>query len=579
MSVVDNKKEKIDIAQRFRRTNTLVRRKLREYLPVMIVTNMSVFLLTTVDGLVAGNMVGEDALAAVSVFSPAAITICVISTLVSAGTGTSLSVCLGKMDMDQIRHTKSAIRLITVLATILTALIELPLILVIMNSYDMTPEIKAMAWQYAIGQMIAMPISVISSVGSYQLTILGKMRVLMVFSLGEGLINLMMDLFFAGGLHMGVAGIGFGTACANAFRVIATVIYMFRKTDLLRSGRAKIRKNDIKDILYCGLPDGASALMVAVQNYVMMKIILLGFGDDGGVIKGVCFLAFNISSLMTMGVQGSMRPMAGLFSGSGDTKAMRSLMRQCVKVSLIMNGCLILFMEFFPSLVYRLNGVKDIPDGGVKSLRFYLLYFLFYGMDALFRLYFSNRKDTKYVTMVTIVGNATLPVFALLLYRFAEAPFIWRSFLMMESLIFSMNVIRYSRWKKKDLEGLELSGHTLYLTVRPDEAIEASRMIREFADERGCSGRISYRTALCMEEMVAYTVASLKSQEIQIQIMVWLSKDEGQFGMIDDGRCIALDENEETHELVTDNYELIRKMSKSIEYQYILNMNYTVIRF
>ena len=78
---------------------------------------------------------------------------------------------------------------------------------------------------------------------------------------------------------------------------------------------------------------------------------------------------------------------------------------------------------------------------------------------------------------------------------------------------------------------------------------------------------------------MAYTVASLKSREVQIQIMAWFSKNNGKFVMIDDGRCIALDENEETHELVTDNYELLRRVSESIEYQYILNMNYTIIRF
>jgi hypothetical protein len=48
--------------------------------------------------------------------------------------------------------------------------------------------------------------------------------------------------------------------------------------------------------------------------------------------------------------------------------------------------------------------------------------------------------------------------------------------------------------------------------------------------------------------------------------------------MVDDGRCIALDENESTQTLITDNYELLKKVSKSLEYQYILNMNYTVIR-
>ena len=49
--------------------------------------------------------------------------------------------------------------------------------------------------------------------------------------------------------------------------------------------------------------------------------------------------------------------------------------------------------------------------------------------------------------------------------------------------------------------------------------------------------------------------------------------------MLDDGRCIALDEDRETQELITDNYGLLRKLAKSVKYQYLLNMNYTEIEF
>ena len=39
-----------------------------------------------------------------------------------------------------------------------------------------------------------------------------------------------------------------------------------------------------------------------------------------------------------------------------------------------------------------------------------------------------------------------------------------------------------------------------------------------------------------------------------------------------------LDETEETKELIT-NYKLIKKVTTSARYQYLLNLNYTVITF
>ena len=61
--------------------------------------------------------------------------------------------------------------------------------------------------------------------------------------------------------------------------------------------------------------------------------------------------------------------------------------------------------------------------------------------------------------------------------------------------------------------------------------------------------------------------------------MRFKGKDEAVFVELDDGKCIALDKNELSQKLVTDNYELLRKLAKSVEYQYILNMNHTRFTF
>jgi hypothetical protein len=55
--------------------------------------------------------------------------------------------------------------------------------------------------------------------------------------------------------------------------------------------------------------------------------------------------------------------------------------------------------------------------------------------------------------------------------------------------------------------------------------------------------------------------------------------DEGRFIMMDTGRRIALNEDRESKELVTENYTLIKRLSKSVEYQYVLDMNYSIVTF
>ena len=563
----------------FRRKGTLTRRKLREYIPVMILTNMSVFLLSTVDGLVAGNMVSGKALAAINIFFPAMVIISVISVLVASGCATSMATCMGRNDVEAIRRTKKAAKIVMISAAAFTAIVQFPIMYAVIHSYDLTPEVSEMAWAYSAGIMVAMPLGLISSVGSYQLQIAGKMRVLMVLSLVEGILNTLLDLMFAGAMHMGIAGIGLGTASAAFVRCVITVVYMIKKTDIFRCQGAKAGRAEIKDVLYCGCPDAANMLMLAFQNYFVMWVILSEFGDVGGVIKGVCFFAFNVANIVILGLMGSMRPLAGLLAGAGDTKAMRILMRQCISVTVVLVGIISIVVEIFPALFYRLNGVTDIPEGGILSLRLFALYFIFAGINSLLRLYFANRKDSAAATGLTLIGNATLPFFAFAFGHFLSSPFLWLGFLMTELLIFAVGECRYVWWLKRDQKVLDPEEKVLYLSVKPEEAIEASRMIRRFVEEEGCSSRIAYRMALCMEEMVAYVVQSQKESGIEIMIMARFRPNEGIFCMIDDGECIALNENKETEKLITDNYELIKKIAKSVEYQYVLNMNYTTIRF
>jgi hypothetical protein len=77
-------------------------------------------------------------------------------------------------------------------------------------------------------------------------------------------------------------------------------------------------------------------------------------------------------------------------------------------------------------------------------------------------------------------------------------------------------------------------------------------------------------------EKVMKDIADRLSVEV---IVRFKGEHEAIFIELDDGRCIALDTSEISRKIITDNYELLKKLAKSVEYQYILNMNYTRFTF
>ncbi|WP_026511522.1 MATE family efflux transporter [Butyrivibrio sp. LC3010] len=301
--------------------------KLLEYLPPLIVTNISTLLLVTVDGIVAGNFVGDDALSAISIFAPIETLIGAITVVLSTGASAVLSNRIGEVDADRIMQAKKTVKYLSVLFALFLSIIQIPIVFFLIASYHLTDDMYELTRAYATGIMISTPFGLISTIAVYQMQIMGKMKALMKLALMEGILNLILDIFFTGVLHLGVAGTGYGTALACAIRCIVTMAYLYIGTDIFKTGNARISLEDAWEIITKGLPDASSMLVTVLQNYIMVRILLSSFGPDGGVIKGVCSFCYTLTNVLMSSVQGAVRPIIGLFNGAENRKGVRGLMR------------------------------------------------------------------------------------------------------------------------------------------------------------------------------------------------------------------------------------------------------------
>lgn len=569
----------IDLENRFRRNDSLIRTKLMHFLPAMIVTNISTFILLAIDGLIVGNFVNTDALAAVSIFSPASVAVNVPAVLLASGAASSISTCMGKNDLEKLHYLKKAVLSLLVITSVLISIIQIPLIYGIIRSYNLSPEITRISWQYATGIMIATPFGLIATVGIYLLQILGKTKPLMWIATIEGITKVVLDLLFVCVFDMGVMGAGMATACANLFKCFFVLIYLTRKTDMFKTGGVKLKASAMGEVISAGLPEASNSVGSAVRNYFLTMIIVAAFGSAGGVIGGVVNFCYSICNIFFGGIQSSMRPLCGLLCGSDDRKGLHMLLNRCIQIMIVMIGVLIAMILLFPGLFFSLHAVKDIPAGGIMSLRFSSIQYICKGINILFRLYFSNRKDSRFASGIILAGSATLPFFAWILMLLFPAPYLWLCYMINESWMLAANVIRYRKWVKKDALEASPSDRRIYLTVDPDSAIEASRLIRNYGSDQGFPLRMVYRIGLSMEEMVAYAVSSQKNRKIRIQIEVLFSHNESRFTILDNGACIALNEDTESVQLRADNYSIVKKIADTVNYQYILDMNYSVLTF
>lgn len=579
LQIIDGWKDDSKIEKKYRLSKDFTFSKLLEYLPPMIVTNISTLLLITVDGIVAGNLVGQDALSAISIFGPVDTFIGAITAVVSTGASAVLSSRIGEVDNGRIMQAKKAVKFLSLLVPLLLSVIQIPLVLGIIVSYHLPENMMSLVVAYSIGIMISNPFGMLSAISVNEIQIMGKMKILMKLALMEGIMNLALDILFTGVFHMGVAGTGYGTAAACICRCIVTVIYLYKETDIYKTGDTKIVFSDIYEIISKGLPEAASMLVVVMQNYVLIRIILQSFGPDGGTIKGVCTFCYSLANVLMSSVQGAVRPLVGLLNGAENRKGVRSLMRQGAVIVILLSGVMIIMFETVPAFFYRIHGVKTVPAGGESSLRIYALCIGILGINTLFRLFFSTRGLQKFSTTLTLAGNCAMPLSAYFLSTYCSASSIFFSYLIAAVIILCVNILRFRMLKSEDEKNEKGNKRRIYLSVEPESAIDASKMVQDYALENGYSLELANRARLCMEEMVAYSVRADRSKKVRNQIMFSFTDEDVLFTMLDDGACIIFDEDEEKREMITNNYALLKKVSKSMQYQYVLNLNHTMLKF
>lgn len=559
----------------YMKNGTITMRKFREFIPALLITNLSNMLLVTANGLVVGNFVGSDGFACVSLVEPVEALINTASILAACSISTSLSKAMGNGDseaFDKVRQV--SLRLMAVIA-LLSVVAELPVAWLAIRSYNLDPVMYNMAWKYALIRILSSPVEITVTVFVYDLQIAGKMKPAMRHAIMQGMANLLFDLLFVACFHMGIAGAGYGTACALLLRAVVAQRYIVKHTNLFKRGRIRVRISDFRGILPYGIPDAAYQLMVMVQDYFIIKILLFAFGADGGIISGVCNFCLALASVLFRSVLNAARPLIGLLAGADDRRELAILMRRAIVTDLVLTGLVVMLAELMPSAFFRLYGVTDIPSGGLQSLRIYVPFIMIYACNTLLRMYLSNRNDSKHAAIVTVIGTATLPVFSYVFVIWLGPLFLWLGYSVSEllTLLFYLNRTRLLR--SSDSENVA-PDRSLYLSFDPGSAVPASDAVMEYLMGSGVDRRLSYRVALCLEEIGAYTQNAGKhgkAAEVYFRIKL-TSESEAIVVILDDGKCIYFDQDDEGKRLITSNYGLIRKISKKTEYQYLLNMNY-----
>lgn len=370
-------------------------------------------LYNTVDAMIVGQGVGKEALAAVGGATGTLINLLVgFFVGVSSGATVIISQYFGARDGQKVSravHTAAAMALFFGGLLTVAGIWLAPDMLRWMDTPD---NVLPHALPYLRIYFAGMIPSLIYNIGSGVLRAVGDSTRPLIFLIVACLTNIVLDVLFVLGFHMGVAGAALATIISQAVSAVLVVVTLLRSETMFRLHPRRIRLHGemVKRTLQIGLPAGLQSVMYSISNVLIQRAVN---GFDTNVLAG--WTAYSkIDCLFWMMVSAfgiAITTFVGQNFGAGLMDRVKKSVRVCMGMTFGTTVVMSLVLYFGGSLFYRLFTPDEaVIDEGMKILRLLVPTYVTYISIEILSGAVRGAGDSLIPTLMTLFGVCLLRV-------------------------------------------------------------------------------------------------------------------------------------------------------------------------
>ena len=289
-----------------------------------------------VDTVIVGRFVSPNALAAVGSTGTIMFMIMGLANGLTTGYAVLISQKYGAGDRKGTRRSFVNALLLGTVSTVVITAISLVVMHPLLRIMNTPTDIYQDAYDY-ISTICAGSIALIAyNLLAASLRSIGDSRTPLYFLIFSALLNIVLDLVFIIGFHMGTFGAAFATVLSQGVSAVLCMIHIYRKVDVLKPLREDwhfYKKYTLKQ-LNIGVPMALQFGITASGTMVMQASINI----YGSVAVGGFTAASKVVNLMTAGMPSIGQTMAayvGQNFGHGDYDRIRQGTRDAFKISAI----------------------------------------------------------------------------------------------------------------------------------------------------------------------------------------------------------------------------------------------------
>lgn len=337
----------------------------------LLIGNIAQQLYNTVDSIVVGRYVGDNALAAVGSAGPIINLLIVLFVGISTGSTIKVSQYMGARDREGLSGTISNSLVLTVIASLIITVLGLILSRPMLVMLD-TPE-SILDWCTSY-----LHIAFLGCIGSAFYNILGGiLRGLgdsvssLMFLLIACVLNIFLDIWFVAGFDMGVAGVALATAIAQAISAILCAIKLLSMKELfdIRPELMRLKKKYAGSIIRLGLPSGVTQAIFST-SMILVQALTNSFGELMIAANVIVMRIDGFAMMPNFSFGTALTTYAGQNVGAGRLDRVKEGAKQGTFMALAVSTAITLLLIFFGKyLMMIFTDTPELIERAAKMLR------------------------------------------------------------------------------------------------------------------------------------------------------------------------------------------------------------------
>lgn len=404
------------------------------------------------DGIFAGQILGEKAMTAVGIATPFTYINTGIATLIGVGSTSLLSRAIGEGNQRTIDKVMGNlcfwVLLLSTIVTILGYLFCGQLLMI----FGAKGELLNLSTRYL--RIIFLGSIFVNFAQAANMVMRGEglmKRAMLIMSLGAG-INIVLDpvLMIMFREH-GVEGAAIATITAQFIQAVFTLWYFKKKSETVKIGLIRKEKEIIGEMFSVGVSAMLMQVLTIIQQSFLYSQAFRYGGETSAAIMAVSLRIQAFSFIPLWGMSQGLQPAIGANFGAKQYNRVKKIFNVFTISSIVLAACFWIPAEGFAKQILNLFGLSDETLFlAVPNFRIIYSIFIVYGVMIMIMTFFQAIGDGKTAGVLVMLRQVILfiPTMIFLPYIFG-AQSIWYVIPIVDGIVVLLGLQRYFTTVKK----------------------------------------------------------------------------------------------------------------------------------